>query len=88
MIKIESNMKFKTVLEDFLKFIKAPLKYDSNGKNIVSSGYSYENPIKYITEKINEMTIFGGSGIFATPEEQIEKRNEIAEKLIEELTKI
>jgi len=88
MIKIESNMKFKTVLKNFLTFVKTPLKYDSIGKNIVSSGYSYENPIKYITEKINEMTIFGGGGIFATPVEEIEKRNEIAEKLIEELTKI
>jgi len=87
LIKIENNPDFKIFLEEFLLFVKTPLKYDYNG-NIVSSGYSYENPIKYITEKINEMTIFGGGGIFATPEEEIEKRNEIAEKLIEELTKI
>lgn len=87
MIKIEKNNTFKYLLKEFLEFVKVPLKYDASG-NTVSIGYSYENPIKYITEKINEMTIFAGNGIFATPEEQIEKRNEIAEKLIEELTKI
>jgi hypothetical protein len=87
LIRVEKNILFQEVLTEFLAFVKAPLQYNAYGDTI-SVGYSYENPIKYITEKINEMTIFGGGGIFATPPEQIEKRNEIAEKLIEELTKI
>lgn len=87
MIRRETNTQFKIFLERFLTFVKTPLQYDYNGR-VDTVGYSYGNPIKYITEKINEMTIFGGGGIFATPEEEIEKRNEIAEKLIEELTKI
>lgn len=87
LIRVEKNTRFQEVLTDFLAFVKTPLQYNAYG-NTLSVGYSYENPIKYITEKINEMTIFGGGGIFATPPEEIEKRNEIAEKLIEELTKI
>jgi hypothetical protein len=87
LIRVEKNTQFQNVLREFLEFVLYPLKYGYSG-NIVSAGYSYSDPIKYITEKINEMTIFAGGGIFATPPEQIEKRNEIAEKLIEELTKI
>jgi hypothetical protein len=87
MIRLEQNDDFKNVLKDFLGIVKDSTIYNSSG-NAVSVGYSYGNTIKYITEKIDEMTVFGQNGIFKTPEDQIEKRTEIAERLYEELTKI
>jgi hypothetical protein len=87
LIRLEQNPTFATILQEFVVFIKTPTVYDSTGY-MISSGYSYENTIKYITEKIDEMTVFAKNGIFETPIEQIEKRTEIAEKLYEELTKI
>lgn len=88
MIKIEQNRVFKEYLQDyFLPMVLQPSTYSSNG-NINESGYSYSDSINYITQKINEMTIYAAGGIFATPPEQIEKRNEIAERLYDELTKI
>lgn len=88
MIKVEQNMMFKTYLQDkFLPMILQPTIYYSDG-SINQSGYSYSDSVNYITQKINEMTIYADKGIFATPDEQIEKRNEIAERLYDELTKI
>jgi len=87
MIRLEQNNDFKDVLKDFLGIVKDSTIYKSSG-DAYSVGYSYGNSIKYITEKIDEMTVFGQNGIFKTPEEQIEKRTEIAERLYEELTKI
>jgi hypothetical protein len=71
----------------FLPMVLEPTTYLSNG-NIDIAGYSYSDSVNYISQKINEMTIYAANGIFATPDEQIEKRNEIAERLYEELTKI
>ena len=88
MIKVEKNVKFQEYLrETFLPMILKPTTYLSNG-NINQSGYSYEDSINYISQKINEMTIYADGGMFETPTEQIEKRNEIAERLYDELTKI
>ena len=88
MIKVEQNAKFKRYLQnEFLPMILQPTTYYSNG-NINEAGYSYSDSINYITQKINEMTIYAEGGIFETPKEQIEKRNEIAERLYDELTKI
>ena len=88
MIKTEKNDGFKKYLKDeFLPMVLQPTIYDSNG-SIDEAGYSYNDSINYITQKINEMTIYAANGIFATPDEQIEKRNEIAERLYDELTKI
>lgn len=87
LIRLEQNPTFANILQEFVVFIKTPTVYDSTG-NMISSGYSYDNTIKYITEKIDEMTVFAKNGIFETPIEQIEKRTEVAEKLYEELTKI
>jgi hypothetical protein len=87
LIKQEKNTRLKTIFENFLSFVLQPTTYSYSG-NILQSGYSYSNPKKYISEKINEMTIFASNGIFATPKEQIEKRNAQAEILLDELTKI
>jgi hypothetical protein len=88
MIKAEQNTLFKNYLNDvFLPMVLQPTTYLSNG-NIDMAGYSYSDSINYISQKINEMTIYAAKGIFATPDEQIEKRNEIAERLYDELTKI
>jgi hypothetical protein len=88
MIKVEQNVEFKKYLKDtFLPMVLQPTVYYSDG-SIDEAGYSYSDSINYITQKINEMTIYAADGIFATPYEQIEKRNEIAERLYEELTKI
>lgn len=88
MIKIEQNRLFKDYLKDiFLTMVLRPTTYYSNG-SINESGYSYSDSINYITQKINEMTIYAANGIFETPQDQIEKRNEIAERLYDELTKI
>ena len=88
MIKTEKNDDFKKYLKDeFLPMVLQPTIYYSNG-NIDEAGYSYNDSINYITQKINEMTIYADGGIFETPKEQIEKRNEMAERLYDELTKI
>jgi hypothetical protein len=87
LIKQEKNDKLKAVFENFLSFVLQPTKYDYSGF-ITQSGYAYSDPKKYISEKINEMTIYASKGIFATPQEQIEKRNAQAEILLDELTKI
>ena len=88
MIKVEQNAKFKKYLQDeFLPMILQSTTYQSNG-NINEAGYSYSDSINYITQKINEMTIYADGGIFETPKEQVEKRNEMAERLYDELTKI
>jgi hypothetical protein len=87
LIRLEKNTDFAGVLKQFLSMVKTSTSYDSSGF-LTSLGYSYGNAKKYITEKIDEMTIFAQDGIFATPDEQVEKRTEIAERLYEELTKI
>jgi hypothetical protein len=88
MIKVEQNDEFKKYLTDkFLPMVLQPTVYYSDG-SIDEAGYSYSDSVNYITQKINEMTIYAAKGIFATPDEQIEKRNEIAERLYDELTKI
>lgn len=88
MIKIEQNTQFKSYLKnEFLPMIMNPTIYRSDG-NIHDAGYSYSDSINYITQKINEMTIYASKGIFETPSDQIEKRNEDAERLLDELTKI
>lgn len=88
MIRTEQNPKFKTFLQDtFLPLITNQTVYDSWG-DMITIGYGYSNPIQYITDKINEMTIYAKGGYFETPKEEIEKRNEEAERLLFELTKI
>jgi hypothetical protein len=88
MNKVEQNDEFKKYLTDkFLPMVLQPTVYYSDG-SIDEAGYSYSDSVNYITQKINEMTIYAAKGIFATPDEQIEKRNEIPERLYDELTKI
>jgi len=88
MIRTEQNTRFQEYLRDeFLPLIKNPTTYDYTGR-VIDYGYNYDNPTQYMIDKINEMTIYAKNGYFETPQEDIDKRNEEAERLINELTKI
>jgi hypothetical protein len=88
MIRTEQNTRFQEYLRDeFLPLIKNPTTYDYTGR-VIDYGYNYDNPTQYMIDKINEMTIYAKKGYFETPQEDIDKRNEEAERLINELTKI
>lgn len=88
MIRTEQNAKLKAYFKDlFLPLINNQSQYTYSGR-LTIAGYGYSNPIQYISDKINEMTIYAKEGYFETPKEDIETRNKEAERLLIELTKI
>lgn len=59
-----------------------------NFKSYAIRWYKLDRPNQYITDKINEMTVFASGDYFGTPDESAAKRNEEAERLLSELEKV
>ena len=74
LISNETDDYLKTFFEDF--------------RNRVYRSYEIDNPKSYCENRINDMTFYAKGGCFATPQEEIDKRNEEADRLKAELTKI
>jgi hypothetical protein len=74
LIRIETNYNLKTFFENVFVAIK---RY-----------YRIDKPKIYCNNRINEMTFYAEGGCFATPDEDIEKREKEADRLREELLKM